>query len=253
MTHAGVSLWIARHNSARIPAAQADIDYWNYWRLETLAEAIGMAPNSRWTMSLVAAIVVVGTSPAVESFAQPYYYQPPPSYYRNDTVADTFVGGALGAITGAVVGGRSHRGEGALIGAGVGAITGNLIGQSKDRADQRHAAAGAAVVANANQQVAAMAVTNYDLISMTRAGVGDDLIISTMQSRGARLDLSPNGLIALKQAGVSDRVLMSAQNLGAGPAYVAAPPSAVIVTPGPPPYWYGPRPYYRSHIYYRVR
>jgi hypothetical protein len=211
---------------------------------------MGHIANRKWLV--VAATVATCVASAAESFGQPYYYQPPPNYYRNDTVADTFVGGALGAITGAVVGGRSHRGEGALIGAGVGAITGNLIGQSKDRADQRHAAAGAAVVAGANQQAAAMAVTNYDLISMTRAGVGDDLIVSTMQSRGARLDLSPNGLIALKQAGVSDRVLMSAQNLGSGPAYVAGPPP-VYYAPGPPPYWYGPRPYYRSHIYYRVR
>ena len=210
-----------------------------------------MAHTARWTAGFLLAIAAIGAASPAEILAQPYYYQPPPSYYRNDTVADTFVGGALGAITGAVVGGRSHRGEGALIGAGVGAITGNLIGQSRDRADQRHAAAGAAVVANANQQAAAMAVTNYDLISMTRAGVGDDLIVSTMQSRGARLDLSPNGLIALKQAGVSDRVLMSAQNLGSGPAYVAGP-QPVYYAPGPPPYWYGPRPYYRSHIYYRV-
>jgi hypothetical protein len=104
-----------------------------------------------------------------------------------------------------------------------------------------------------NQQAAAAAVTNLDLINMAKAGVGDDLIISTIQSRGARLDLSPQGLIALKQSGVSDRVLIAAQNMSAGPRYVAGPPPAVIVRPGPPPYWYGPRPYYHSHVYYRVR
>jgi hypothetical protein len=108
-----------------------------------------------------------------------------------------------------------------------------------------------------NQQARAAAVTTRDSGSMTRAGVSDDLIVSTMQSRGARLDLSPQGLIALKQSGVSDRVVMSAQAMGAGsgafaapvyagrPTYVAGPPpTTVIVTPGPPAYWYGPRPYY---------
>lgn len=179
-----------------------------------------------------------------------YYYQPPPSYYQNDTATGTVAGGAFGAITGALVGGRSHRGEGALIGAGVGALTGNVLGRAQDQADERRAAAGAAAVAGMNQQAAAAAVTNYDLVSMTKAGVGDDLIISTIRSRGARLDLSPQGLIALKQAGVSDRVVLAAQGMGSGPSYIAAPPPTVIVTPGPPAYWYGPRPYYHSHVYY---
>ena len=34
-----------------------------------------------------------------------------------------------------------------------------------------------------NQQAAAAAVTNLDVVSMTRAGVSDELIVSTMQSR----------------------------------------------------------------------
>lgn len=199
----------------------------------------------------LAALAVATAATVADADAQPYYFQPPPSYYHNDTAAGTFVGGALGAITGAVVGGRSHRGEGALIGAGVGALTGNVLGRAQDRADERQAATGAAMVAGANQQATAMAVTNYDLISMTKAGVSDDVIVSTMQSRGTRLDLSPQGLIALKQSGVSDRVLLSAQNLGSGPAFVAGPPPAVLVAPARPRYYfYGPRPYYRAHYYY---
>ncbi len=187
-----------------------------------------------------------------------YYYQPAPSYYQNDTLNGTVFGGAFGAITGALVGGHSHRGEGALIGAGVGALTGNVLGRAQDQVDERRTATGAAVVAGMNQQATALAISNYDLVGMAKAGVSDELIISTMQSRGTRLDLSPQGLIALKQSGVSDRVLLAAQNMGArpaysGPNYIAAPQSAVIVTPGPPPYWYGPRPYYRGHTYYRVR
>ena len=33
----------------------------------------------------------------------------------------------------------------------------------------------------------------------------------------------------------------------------APPPPAVLVAPGPPPYWYGPRPYYHGRVYYRIR
>jgi hypothetical protein len=194
---------------------------------------------------------------------QPYYYQPAPDYYQNDTAAGTVTGGAFGAITGALLGGRHSRGEGALIGAGVGAVTGNLLGRSKDRADERQAAAGAAVVAQANQQAALQAVTNADLVNMTRAGLGDDVIISAIRSRGARLDLSPYGLISLKQSGVSDRVVMTAQSIASDTGYVAPPtpvvvappPPAVIVTPAPYPYYhyryYGHGPHYH-HPHARV-
>ena len=196
--------------------------------------------------------------------AQPYYYEPAPDYYHNDTASGTFMGGALGAVTGAIIGGKKDRGEGALIGAGVGAVTGNLLGRSKDRADEHRAAVGASVTAHANQQAAAMAITNYDLVSMTRAGVSDDVIISTMRSRGARLDLSPNALISLKQSGVNDRVLLAAQEMNNGPAVVyGAPrppvvvhevPRTVIVRPSPwRHYHYHHRhhhPHYRTRIYF---
>jgi uncharacterized protein YcfJ len=198
------------------------------------------------TSTLAIAIAVcsaVITSTDGEASAQ-YYYQPAPDYYRNDTATGTVTGGALGAVTGAIVGGKDNRGEGALIGAGVGALTGNLLGRSKDRVDEQRAAYGAATVNQWNQQAAAQAVTNYDLIEMTRAGVSEDVIISTMRSRGTRLDMSPNSLIALKQSGVSDRVVLAAQDLRGGVPVAPAPvpvvtevvrPSRVIVAPAPWP------------------
>lgn len=210
------------------------------------------------TLTLTAASLLLQLDVA---HAQPYVYQPPPDYYQNDTAAGTVVGGAMGAITGAIVGGRKNRGEGALIGAGVGALTGNLLGRSKDRADEQRVAVGAAATSQLNQQALAMAVTNYDLVSMTRAGLDDEVIISAMRSRGAQLDLSPQGLIALKQSGVSDRVVIAAQQMGAsrpyGPTPVigpvtpvvteVVPTSTVIVAPGP---W---RPYHHHHYYYHRR
>jgi outer membrane lipoprotein SlyB len=172
-----------------------------------------------------AAMVLCGEGRATAQ----YIYQPAPDYYHNDTASGTFMGGALGAITGAVVGGKKNRGEGALIGAGVGAVTGNLLGRSKDRNDERRAAVGAATVGQLNQQAAQVAVTNYDLLEMTRAGVSEEVIISTMRSRGARIDLSPQSLIALKQQGVSDRVVMAAQDMSGGRGYLAGAPAPVAV------------------------
>ncbi len=214
---------------------------------------------------LTAAILLAQFDCAV---GQPYYYQPSPDYYHNDTASGTVLGGAFGAVTGAIVGGRKDRGEGALIGAGVGAITGNLLGRSKDRTDEHRAAAGAAAVGQLNQQATATAVTNYDLLEMTRAGVSEDVIISTMRARGVRLDLSPNALISLKQSGVSDRVVLAAQNINASPAaYIGGPPPVVVTEAVPTrvivrPAW---RPYYghwhdyhhhhhrpRTHVHYSI-
>lgn len=208
---------------------------------------------SRPLVALLATAITLG---AVQSASAQYQYVPSRDYYHNDTAGGTVLGGALGAVTGAIVGGRSHRGEGALIGAGVGAITGNVLGRNKDRADEQRAAIGAATVAQANQAAAAQAVTNYDLIRMTQAGVAEEVIISAIRSRGARLDLSPEGLIALKENGVSDRVLVNAQNITQN--YAAAPttivteavPPTVIVAPRPVYYGWGPHYYHRPHYYH---
>lgn len=208
--------------------------------------------------------MLIALSVAACAYARPveaqYYYQPAPDYYHNDTASGTFLGGAMGAITGAVIGGRKHGGQNALIGAGVGAVTGNLLGRSKDQADERRAANGAVAVGQLNQQAAAQAVTNYDLLQMTRAGISEDVIISTMRSRGARIDLSPQSLIALKQQGVSDRVVLAAQDLGGSGGYSLPGPAAIpVVSAGPPPttvivepiyrpyYHYYPRPHYYHH------
>ena len=135
-----------------------------------------------------------------------------------------------------------------------------MIGRHKDRTDAERAAVGSAVVARANQQAAARAVTNLDLIRMTQAGVSDDLIIGTVRARGARLDLSPEGLIALKDSGVSERVLIAAQGMTRGRAVAPAtivtevPPPPVILAPPPPRvYYYAPRYYHpRPPVHYHA-
>lgn len=216
-----------------------------------------MKLTTQWSRrTIVLALGATAASALAPAANAQYYYQPAPSYYQNDTVGGAVVGGGVGALTGAAIGGRKQRGEGALIGAGVGVLAGGLLGKAADNADQRQAAAGMAVAANANAQAAAQAVTNFDLVEMTRAGVSEDLIISTIRSRGGRFDLSPTGLIALKQSGVSDRVVLAAQTgTGAGfaPApqtavYAPAPPSVIYVRPQPAVrFYYGPHWGYHHH------
>src|SRR5216684_888794 len=59
---------------------------------------------------------------------------------------------------------------------------------------------------------AAKSVTNADVVSMTTAKLSDAVIVGAVQQAAeADFDLSPSALIALKNAGVSDRVLQAMQ------------------------------------------
>ena len=189
--------------------------------------------SGRVVQVLTFALVYVCT---VSSHGQ-FFYQPSSDYYRNDTAQGTVVGGALGAISGALIGGKNNRGEAALIGAGVGALTGNLLGRNKDRNDEYRAATGSMAVSRLNQHAAAKAVTNFDLIRLTQAGVSDELIINAMRTRGGRLDLSPQALISLRESGVSERVMIAAQEMSSGlkaaTVVTEQPPATVIVSPAP--------------------
>lgn len=190
--------------------------------------------------------------------AQQYYYQPSRGYYHDDTREGTITGAGLGAITGALVGGKKNWEGGALIGAGVGALTGRALGSARDNADAQQVAIGSSIANRANAQAAATAVTNYDLVQMSNAGLSDDLIISTVRSRGGRFDMSPGGLISLKQAGVSDRVVLAAQQAAStsGPMPINPPPAIhvaqppVYVQPGPVIHHYHRPGYYRRHYHW---
>jgi hypothetical protein len=148
-----------------------------------------------------------------------------------NTTAGTAIGTGIGALTGAVIGSQTgHAGGGALIGAATGALAGGLVGNAEDARDERDAAIAHAHAVEAANYQAAQAMTNYDLVMMTQSGVSDDVIISAVNSRGGRFDLSPTALVQLKQSGVSDRVILSVQRAGASP-----PPSYVPAAYVPPP------------------
>jgi len=56
-------------------------------------------------------------------------------------------------------------------------------------------------------QAAPTEITNSDVISMTKAGIGEQTIVLAIQHGPAKFDTTPQALIALKGAGVSDQVL----------------------------------------------
>jgi hypothetical protein len=52
---------------------------------------------------------------------------------------------------------------------------------------------------------------NEDVIKMVRAQLSTDIILVTIESANVDFDLSPNGLVAMKEAGVADRIIEEMQ------------------------------------------
>jgi hypothetical protein len=86
------------------------------------------------------------------------------------------------------------------------------------------------------------ALTNDAIIKMVTAGLGEDVIISMVNTQPANYTLTPDQLIALKSAGVPDRVVTamvtkySGTGVGAllgGKASGATPPAGTISTGDP--------------------
>jgi hypothetical protein len=57
----------------------------------------------------------------------------------------------------------------------------------------------------------APALTNDDVVKMVKAQIAANIIIATIDSADVKFDLSPAGLISLKDAGVDDRIVSAMQ------------------------------------------
>ena len=77
---------------------------------------------------------------------------------------------------------------------------------------------------------AQQSLNNDAIIKMVKAGLSDDLIVTTVNSSAGTYDTSVDGLIALKSAGVSDKVVAAIVAKSTAPT---TPPP--VVAPPPPP------------------
>ncbi|MBS0265792.1 MAG: hypothetical protein JSS02_27925 [Planctomycetes bacterium] len=180
----------------------------------------------------------------------------------NNTQTGALAGTGLGAVTGAIIGeATGSPGAGAAIGAAAGAVTGALVGNAEDQREQRDAAVAQAQYESARSHAIAQAVTESEVVRMVENRVSDDVIITSIRTRGCFWDATPDAVIRLKQLGVGDRVIQAMQNSGVrvpagtrvvsgGVYYVPPPPppvGVVVVRPryyGPHYYGWG-RPYHR--------
>ena len=123
----------------------------------------------------------------------------------NNTGSGALIGGAMGALTGAAIGGRGHGGPDALIGAAAGALAGGLIGNS---ADQEQAARWKAQAPQTYIKVDQGQPTSIaDVKALAKAGISDDVIINQIKNSRTVYHLIAADVIGLRDAGVSDKVL----------------------------------------------
>jgi hypothetical protein len=76
-------------------------------------------------------------------------------------------------------------------------------------------------------------LTNASIVKMTKAGLGEDLIVSMVQNQPGHYDLSPDSLVSLKGDGVSEKILAAMAAKNAAPA---AAPAGAAKTASADPY-----------------
>lgn len=181
---------------------------------------------------LIAAVIGISLSACVTPQGQP-----------DNTASGALAGGAVGAIIGSTA---RHPGAGAAVGAAVGALAGGAVGHGIDQAQQ---AQDAQFREQAYQQQAldTQPLTIDDIVSMSRARISDDLIISQIRNSRTIYHLRTADIVDLKRTGVSERVIDFMINTPASVrsaettriARTPPPPlvEPVIVAPGPGFFW----------------
>ena len=190
------------------------------------------------------------------SLSQGQYAAPPANQQRG-----AIAGGLAGAVAGGLIGDNNDKaGAGAAIGGVLGAVAGGLFGNARDKEIQYQQ--GQQQYYQQQQTVAAQsAVSINDIVSMSRSGLGEAVIINQIQSRGVITQPQVPDIIAMHQQGVSERVITAMQQAPTGAQRVArtAIPAPIqrVYTPSPvivqehvvlPHY---PAPHYSSpHVYH---
>ena len=157
-----------------------------------------------------------------------------PDGTQNNTASGALIGGALGAMTGAVIGGPRNGGAGALIGAAAGAIGGGLIGNSMDQEQNARLRAEAPQTYVRVQQNQPLAVA--DVKALAQAKVGDDIIISQIRNSRTVYHLSAADIIDLRNSGVSENVInfmINTPTTIGGTAEVSSSTTTVVSEPPP--------------------
>jgi hypothetical protein len=94
----------------------------------------------------------------------------------------------------------------------------------------------------AGTQPDSLALSKHDIIAMSRAKVGDDVIIKMIRTTNSYFQLKSRDVVELADSGVTDKVIEAMIKTADAPAGHAAR----YYAPYYPPYWWGAYPYYYS-------
>ena len=161
------------------------------------------------------------------------------------TASGALAGGATGAVIGSMA---SHgHGPGAIVGGAMGAIVGGLIGHGLDQEQEARLRAQSPQTMQRVEQ--GQPLTEQDVEALAQAGISDDLIISQIRNSRTVYHLTTADIIALKNSGVSERVIDymintptqigSSPQVGGvvGPTPPPPPQETMVMAPGPDYVW----------------
>ncbi|MDG2383628.1 MAG: glycine zipper domain-containing protein [Pirellulaceae bacterium] len=138
----------------------------------------------------------------------------------NFTEQGALLGGLTGAGVGAAIGdSQGNTAAGAAVGTAFGALTGATIGNGLDTVEANNQAL---IERNLSARQTSHTAMN-DAITMTRAGLSDQVIIQQINSQGIVGGLSTADLIGLKNEGVSDSVIRTMQAASTTPGSLPNP------------------------------
>lgn len=139
----------------------------------------------------------------------------------NYTQRGATVGGLSGAGLGAAIGeiAADEPLAGAAIGGAIGALTGATVGSGLDEVDAKNRAH----VQQASYNQAYAGVLLDEVVSMSDAGLSDEIISKHVRSQGFVGSLDAGDLIGLRRQGVSDRVIADLQEVASRPPVRVVP------------------------------
>lgn len=147
------------------------------------------------------------------------------------------LGGLAGAVAGGIIGDNNNEaGAGAAIGGVIGAVAGGILGNAEDKeraaATQQYYYQQQQLQAQqAAQTMTAVSIT--DVISMSRSGLSDPVIINQINQRGVQTQLQVADIITLHQQGVREHVITAMQSAPVGRQTVARVAPAPVVVQQP--------------------
>ncbi len=159
-----------------------------------------------------------------------------PDGTQNNTGSGALMGGVFGALAGSALGGR-HGGDAALLGAASGVVAGALIGNAVDQhQDARWRGDYPPAYAQFSQQQPLSTLSINDIKALARAGITEDTIISQIITTHSGFRLSSTDIIALRDAGASDKVIHFMISTASDPeAVVSGVPTVTVVVDDRPP------------------